>query len=255
MRNVRGVSRHLTDITALYLRGQTLAEIGAIYGVSRERIRQVLSSSGVTGKDGGVSETARRRRASLNAKKDKRCLDRWGMTRGQYKKISSSLTADGNTVGRVFSMQKRNAKKRGIEWRLSLRQWWDIWEASGVWHKRGRGAGKFCMSRVADSGAYEAGNVFIQECSSNSREGRRLAHAVDMPKSAVYDVVQAAGGRARVAEATGATPQYISQLANCGYLPASWNGDGRVDALAVLAAGRFSKTQIVGLATGPEPEK
>lgn len=62
---------------------------------------------------------------------------------------------------RAFSHQRTAAiGRRGIEWKLTLPEWWAIWEESGHWHQRGIGRG-YMMCRKGDVGPYEVGNVFI----------------------------------------------------------------------------------------------
>ena len=63
--------------------------------------------------------------------------------------------------------QKTKAKHRGIEFNLTFKQWWDIWQQSGKWEQRGCRKGQYVMSRKNDIGPYEVGNVFIQTCSQN----------------------------------------------------------------------------------------
>lgn len=71
-----------------------------------------------------------------------------------------------------FVQQKVQAKRRGIPWELTFEEWWGIWDASGKWELRGFGAGKFCMSRYKDEGAYTKGNVII--ASTEDNKGRRV---------------------------------------------------------------------------------
>lgn len=56
-----------------------------------------------------------------------------------------------------FNGQKVNAKKRGIEWNLTFKQWCDFW--GGDIEKRGRGHDKLQMQRYSDKGGYEIGNI------------------------------------------------------------------------------------------------
>ena len=65
------------------------------------------------------------------------------------------------------------AKYRGIDFELTFDEWYDIWQQSGHWADRGRGHGKYCMSRVNDIGAYKVGNVFIQLSTKNSGDFHR----------------------------------------------------------------------------------
>jgi NUMOD3 motif len=71
----------------------------------------------------------------------------------------------------AYQSQKGRAKKRGIPFLLTEAQWQQIWDESGKWHLRGRGKGKYCMSRFFDRGAYEIGNVRIVLNKTNTRLG------------------------------------------------------------------------------------
>jgi hypothetical protein len=73
--------------------------------------------------------------------------------------LHRTLVANGAT--RAYAYQKRNADQRGIAWCFNLATWWAVWEASGRWEDRGRGAERYCMARQGDSGAYEPANVLI----------------------------------------------------------------------------------------------
>ncbi len=72
---------------------------------------------------------------------------------------------------KLYTQQKSNAKQRGVDFKLTLEEWTDIWIASGKWDQRGRGADKYCMCRVGDQGCYEVGNVFIDLGKINVRDG------------------------------------------------------------------------------------
>lgn len=72
---------------------------------------------------------------------------------------------------RAYIQQKSNAKQRGVEFNLTFDEWKQIWVGSGKWDQRGRGAEKYCMCRVGDSGAYAVGNVFIALGRQNVSEG------------------------------------------------------------------------------------
>jgi hypothetical protein len=54
-----------------------------------------------------------------------------------------------------------NARKRGIPFKLTFKQWFALWEESGKWKQRGNRTGQYCMARPGDKGAYEVGNVVI----------------------------------------------------------------------------------------------
>ena len=73
----------------------------------------------------------------------------------------------------IFARQKAMAKVRKIEWQLTFDQWWNIWDQSGKYEQRGRGSGKYCMSRIGDIGPYAINNVVIKTIDENNKE----AHA------------------------------------------------------------------------------
>jgi len=70
-----------------------------------------------------------------------------------------------------YIQHKSHSKSRGIDFQLTFEEWWDIWDKSGHWQDRGRGLGKYCMSRIGDLGPYAVGNVFIQSNSDNNIQG------------------------------------------------------------------------------------
>ena len=72
---------------------------------------------------------------------------------------------------RAYVQQRSNAKTRGIGFNLTFDEWKKIWIDSGKWEQRGRGAEKYCMCRIGDTGAYEIGNVFIDLGRHNVRDG------------------------------------------------------------------------------------
>lgn len=155
-------------MAAMYRAGRTLQDIGEIYGISRERVRQVLTKYlGMNAEDGGYRLRAKVRREKTQAEKDARCLQEYGYTFNEMRKIrreNKRMRESGvgyyRTPLGAFTSQKANAKARGIDWRLNFREWWAIWQASGKWDERGRGHG-YMMCRFGDTGAYEVGNVYI----------------------------------------------------------------------------------------------
>ena len=148
----------------MYRQGCTLEQVGQCFGVTRERARQVISRAGVSRTDGGVAIRSVAKRVAADSARDLRYLSRYGMAYDEYRAHVQAGHA------RLYQRQQKSARSRGIEWRLDFAQWWAIWERSGRWAERGRGNGKYCMSRVNDDGAYEIGNVHIQSFLENSRE-------------------------------------------------------------------------------------
>lgn len=144
----------------LYRAGKTLHEIGEQHGITRERVRQLLSMIGLKRADGGMAvRTATLRQAKSLARNERYCR-RFGVGFDQYRQIPVAAR-------RAFCGQRRNAKQRGIMWAMTLGQWWAIWQASGKWEQRGCRGDSYVMARIGDSGPYAPHNVYICTLSQN----------------------------------------------------------------------------------------
>jgi len=81
-----------------------------------------------------------------------------------------------------FTVQKCNAKDRGIEFHFTFKKWVAWWEKhlGPKWlSKRGRAKTKFVMARKEDKGAYEPSNVICITVSQNASEASaRKEHSV-----------------------------------------------------------------------------
>jgi DNA-binding CsgD family transcriptional regulator len=175
-------------MASMFRSGMTLQQIGDVYGVTRERVRQVLKkTAGLTGSDGGAAVKAKARRKQIRNKREARCMRERGCTYSQYKSLVNlgyKMRAAGRgydqTPTGAFSRQKVNAAHRGIGWNLKLWEWWTIWQESGKWNSRGREVGNYVMCRRGDTGDYEIGNVYIatvtHNCTVQPNNTRRVDH-------------------------------------------------------------------------------
>jgi transposase len=89
---------------------------------------------------------------------------------------------------RAYTLQRRNAKERGVPWCFTFASWWKEWEDSGKWEQRGIGRAAYVMARYRDEGPYAAGNVYICTNRENGVESyvtrlRRAATAENRPTS------------------------------------------------------------------------
>lgn len=159
----------------LYLTGLTLEQIGAADGVTRERVRQVITKYyGPLARLGGQSVSARKNKAIRAAAFDATSRKRNGCSMDQYRelrRISKRMMAEGGTYFRTplgaYSMQRRNARERGIPWNFNRWTWWQCWLESGKWDQRGRTVDAYVMARFGDTGSYSPDNVYITTASDN----------------------------------------------------------------------------------------
>ncbi len=78
---------------------------------------------------------------------------------------------DTKDARKKYNAQKNNAKRRSIKFCITFEEWLKVWETSGKWYLRGRGADKYCMCRIGDTGSYCVENIFIGQGKQNVRDG------------------------------------------------------------------------------------
>ena len=165
LRNAVRNSRIVED----YLTGNfTMSEIGMREGVSRERVRQILSDQApVEFKD--VSKIRRETvkaeiKLSQNARREAAYFQLWGCDR---ERMAYILAVFPDAKLR-FKENKGNAHTMNRPWKMTFCEWAMCWINSGkVWlrghkhiHKSGRYS-QYWMSLVDPALGYEVGNVRI----------------------------------------------------------------------------------------------
>jgi hypothetical protein len=152
------------QMAAMYRQGITCEKIGQQYGITRERVRQLLKKVGLSRIDGGIHRSASAKLARKTGAMELRVRQKWGIDLATWR----THRKDGSL--QRFAHQRCSAGSRGIGFHLTFPEWYSIWESSGRLGLHGRGKSFYCMSRIRDDGAYEMGNVHIQSCVENSRE-------------------------------------------------------------------------------------
>jgi hypothetical protein len=158
-KEVTGLWAHVDDMVSMYTNGDTLEKIGIKYGVTRERIRQYLSSRGITRENNPrhefiVTRNLKRREEDLAAQNE-RSLARWGVSLSERKE----LTTMG--VLSAYRNHERAATRDGYSFEMSLKEWWCAWKDSGHWDQRGKGKDKYVMTRIDRTLPLNIGNYEI----------------------------------------------------------------------------------------------
>jgi DNA-binding CsgD family transcriptional regulator len=219
-------------IADMFRQGVTLERIGAQFGITRERVRQILKRDGLVGEHGGqavaVAVKKPAKESAIKAARDARCFAKWGVSYTGMK----SARADGTL--KAYCSQRNSASIRGIEWAISFVQWLAVWQQSGKLHLRGRGKGRYVMSRINDDGGYRVGNVHIQLSTENNREGLKKCRSHKAASAGVWRLhpnsdrpwvarfsrtfigryateAEAAAARAAYIEANGLTPPVLGR--------------------------------------------
>lgn len=69
-----------------------------------------------------------------------------------------------------FRSQHGNARTRGIAWSLTFEQWWDFWQKSGHYRRRGQGPDNYALARIDPTDGYHLGNII---CCTNREAAER----------------------------------------------------------------------------------
>lgn len=157
-------------VIEMYKQGKMQEEIAEHFGISRWRVRVILKRNHIGEKDGGravrgfLNLSSRIIQArETTERQEKRCREMWGISLEERKVIIKryGVARGEKSPFSKYGKQRWHAARRGIEWNISFREWWRIWQASGKWEQRGCWSQDYVMARIGDSGAYEVGNVYI----------------------------------------------------------------------------------------------
>ncbi len=159
------------EVYRLFQVGVTTGELGRQFGVSRQRIHQLIKKAGLVGGRKLVPSKAARKQAAREA----RLMAKWGCTHAEWLEFRRMAEYHKDTPMGRFALQKKNAHQRGVEWNLTFKEWWAIWVDSGKWYRRGKMIGEYVMARFKDQGPYSVDNVYITTSSENCRDGRLCA--------------------------------------------------------------------------------
>ena len=75
-----------------------------------------------------------------------------------------------------FGKHKRDSSKRGIDFKLSLDEWYNWWLQQGIDKNIPSKLNKntLCMCRYNDQGAYELNNIYCASLSQNQKDARKF---------------------------------------------------------------------------------
>lgn len=171
--------------------GETLDAIGKAYGLTRERVRQIIRKNYGEIIHERIQRRVENRLRQIEehrvGKQDARAA-RWGLTGEEYARIRTRYgrRSDPHSPFQAYVNQERNAHRRDIPWTLTFPEWWAIWERSGKWEERGRPPG-YGLARVNYARGFTSDNVKVvpgAESSANwqnsvSREVRSKLHVTN----------------------------------------------------------------------------
>ncbi|HEX5422485.1 MAG TPA: sigma factor-like helix-turn-helix DNA-binding protein [Candidatus Acidoferrales bacterium] len=167
------------QMESLYRAGLTLEEIGARFGVTRERVRQILKQQGLTYRDGGIAKRAAEKRAAraaraaveTAARKDPKCVAKLGCTHAEAVRLNGGREPwSPRSCAFFYLRRQRHAKRDGIEWQLTFAEWCALW--GGRWTQIGRTRYSLVLARKGSVGPFSFANCYITTLAESSRTTR-----------------------------------------------------------------------------------
>lgn len=151
-----------SDFINLYESGHTLSEIGIKYGVTRERVRQILVENGLTRFDGGMHSKARSRSAARELARNASCENRsqhiWGCTHDEFLDINATLSqAHGMRLRTIYRRVRDTAHRQKIPWKLNFPFFVPLMRPHLEWY----GKSQQVLHRINTDKGYEKGNVEV----------------------------------------------------------------------------------------------
>ena len=154
------------EIVRLFLEGNPGTVLSERFGITRQRVWQILDSAGVPASAGGRALRDKAAHAKFNkdflAAENRRCERLYGCSRAEWSKVRH--VSGGKRAVTAYLTARRIARHKGVPWSLSLPDWIAIWlEACGSVDKmravRGRKKSGLVMARIRFDRGFTRGNV------------------------------------------------------------------------------------------------
>ncbi|MBU2791838.1 hypothetical protein HAQ01_00070 [Acidithiobacillus thiooxidans] len=172
----------------LYRQGETLAQVGDKFGLTRERVRQILKERGVSKDQGGEALQAARRKEQKERTRQQRrqarqeylaewCLQALGCTIDEAVRINGgkpitrqrSCRPNGSAYDKYLGIRNQVLLKNRTAY-LSLPDWHQAWVRSGHWED-GPGHG-WCLIKIDPQKPWELNNVHVVRAGSWIKRGK-----------------------------------------------------------------------------------
>ena len=157
---------HIEDLVSRYSAGESLQAIGSDYGVTRERVRQLLSKRGINKTNGGFLKRAKDKAAACRSEKkfrrDERAIKTYGCTYSEVKRLNDGLLpSDTRGIALAFVRKRINARRKdkSLIWTLTFPEFVALWEQSGL--PRGLASESGATVLLDPAKGYVAGNVYV----------------------------------------------------------------------------------------------
>jgi len=167
-------ARHLVKIISIatdYAMGHNCRQIAKHFGMTNERIRQILKRLGYDAKDRLLHARAlinKQITQDIKARKAKKIMDKYGCSIDEWLSTKSEYAGHHTLLYRYKNI-KYKCKYSNVAFELTLPEWIRIWRESGKIGQMGSHKGQYGLFRIDPSRGYVHGNLMVTEPSAIRR--------------------------------------------------------------------------------------
>lgn len=145
-----------TELAEKFKAGTLAIELAAFYGLSRQRVIQIVTKEGVSREDGGFSLRCKQAILAKNQTRATKLSPAYGITYAELEPIPEAARL-------AYSAQRRAVVCLKMTWLFTLGTWWAVWVKSGVFAERGTKKGQYRMERKPSRPEWSPASVAIQQ--------------------------------------------------------------------------------------------
>ena len=161
------------SICTEFIGGKTTGELAKIYGISPQRICQILADNNVSASQGGRAVTLGVVK-QYHIERDRCYMKKHGITYEDFKRLRKEVSPiNGHIPFNIYRETKRALKRKGVKVDMTFPDWWSLWEKSGLWKHYGNRDGQYVMVLKPRCHIFKVGNVEIIEFRSLLTRGIR----------------------------------------------------------------------------------
>lgn len=142
----------------------SLREIGSMYDITAERVRQLLVEHNLTHNNDCLHQAAvkraRQKEKDRVAKVNENAIRMYGSDLKAIKKIPQDKR---NLVKRMYRQLRRCTKKSGYDCKINVNQYWAVWSKSRKFNKKGTRKNEYCFSRIDFEKDITLNNVIVEK--------------------------------------------------------------------------------------------